>query len=48
VVNPGELAVRLEKGWIARNSLVQQIGCLQQIPSGLLEFQAITRFLARL
>ena len=31
-MNPRELAVRLEKGWVMRDSLIQQIGCLQQIP----------------
>src|SRR5215831_10917392 len=33
VVNPGKLAIRLEKHCIMRDSLVQQIGRLQQIPS---------------
>ena len=30
-MSEGELAIRLEKRWIARDSLVQQIDCLQQI-----------------
>ena len=32
-VHVGEEAIRLEKRWIARHSLVQQIDCLQQIRS---------------
>src|SRR6266496_5376047 len=33
VVSMGELAVRLEKRWVTRDSLVQQISCLQQFRS---------------
>ena len=33
IMNPGELAIRLEKGWIMRDSLIQQIGGLEEIPS---------------
>src|SRR5262245_24393691 len=31
VVSPGELAIRIEKRWIACDSLVQQLGPLEQI-----------------
>ena len=31
VVGPGQLAIRLEKGRVMRDSLVQQIGRLEQI-----------------
>jgi hypothetical protein len=31
VVGPGQLAIRLEKGRVMRDSLVQQIGSFQQI-----------------
>ena len=31
IVNPGELAIRLEKSWIMRNGLIQQIGSGQRI-----------------
>ena len=34
VMNASQLAVRLEKRWVTRNSLVQQISCLQQIHFG--------------
>lgn len=32
IMNPRELAVRLEKGWVMRDSLVQQIGRLREVP----------------
>lgn len=32
IVSPGELAIRLKEGRVMRDSLVQQIGRLQQIP----------------
>src|SRR4029450_8768180 len=31
VVSPGELAIRIEKRWITRDSLIQQLGPLEQI-----------------
>src|SRR6184192_3458120 len=31
VMSPGELTIRIEKRWIARNGLVQQIDCLTEI-----------------
>src|SRR6266700_4178759 len=34
VMNASQLAVRLEKRWVTRDSLVQQISCLQQIHFG--------------
>ena len=49
VMSPGKLAVGLEKGWIMRDSLVQEIDCLQQILSpDSVVVPAKTRFLARL
>src|SRR6266576_2776307 len=33
VMSPGELAVRIDKRWVSRNGLVQQIDRLQQILS---------------
>ena len=33
VMSVGELAVRLEKRWVTRDGLVQQISCLQQFRS---------------
>src|SRR6266513_3866573 len=31
VMSPGELTIRIEKRWIARHGLVQQIDCLTEI-----------------
>src|SRR4029450_7336680 len=31
VMSPGQLAIHLEKGWVMRNSLVKEIGSVQQI-----------------
>src|SRR4029453_14638007 len=33
IMSVGELAVRLEKRWVTRDGLVQQISCLQQFRS---------------
>ena len=36
IMNPRELAIRLEKRWIMRDSLVQQIGSLREVTLSLL------------
>ena len=36
VMSVGELAIRLEKRWVTRDSLVQQIGRLEQVCSSAL------------